>query len=234
MIWVTDLLPTTCGIDLNTFISTFTEAQLRAYRWIEDQFNNKQVRAAIVGPAGTGKSYLLKGLIELAKSSGLVVTKVAPSGVAAHLIGGTTLHNFFSLDIECNSTLENGTVQVTKLRKTDVIVIDEFSMLDYYLFRTAEGLCRKFANRLPWGGRHVIMLGDPAQLPAVGRSDLFGTQLWRTFSVSVLREIKRSQDPILTSVLSKIRMGVCDKEVIDVLRDLVQPRDVDNIQLEQL
>ena len=230
-----DLLPTTCGIDLNTFISTFTESQLRAYRWIEDQFNNnKQVRAAIVGPAGTGKSYLLKGLIELAKSSGLVVTKVAPSGVAAHLIGGTTLHNFFSLDIECNSTLENGTVQVTKLRKTDVIVIDEFSMLDYYLFRTAEGLCRKFANRLPWGGRHVIMLGDPAQLPAVGRSDLFGTQLWRTFSVSVLREIKRSQDPILTSVLSKIRMGVCDKEVIDVLRDLVQPRDVDNIQLEQL
>ena len=81
------------------------------------------------------------------------------------------LHNFFFLDIECNSTLENGTVQVTKLRKTDVIVIDEFSMLDYYLFHTAEGLCRKFAkhrvSRLPWGGRHVIMLGDPAQLPAV-------------------------------------------------------------------
>ena len=84
-----------------------------------------------MGPAGTGKSYLLKGLIELAKSKGLVVTKVAPSGVAAHLIGGTTLHNFFSLDIECNSNLENGTVQVTKLRKTDVIVTDEFSMLDY-------------------------------------------------------------------------------------------------------
>lgn len=63
-----------------------------------------------MGPAGAGKSYLLKGLIELAKSKGLVVTKVAPSGVAAHLIGGTTLHNLFSLDIECNSTLENGTV----------------------------------------------------------------------------------------------------------------------------
>ena len=75
------------------------------------------------------------------------------------------------------------------------------------LFRTAEGLCRKFAkhgaSRLPWGGRHVIMLGDPAQLPAVGRSDLFGTHLWRTFSVLVLREIKRSQDPVLTSVLTK-------------------------------
>ena len=120
--------------------------------------------------------------------------------------------------------LENGTVEVTKLRKTDVIVIDEFSMLDYYLFRTAEGLCRKFAkhgaSRLPWDGRHVIMLRDPAQLPAVGRSDLFGTHLWRTFSVLVLREIKRSQDPVLASVLTKVRMGVCDQEVTNVLRSM--------------
>ena len=52
--------------------------------------------AAIVGPAGTGKSYLLTGLIGLAKSKGLVVSKLAPSGVAAHLIGGTTVHNFLT------------------------------------------------------------------------------------------------------------------------------------------
>ena len=223
-----DLRPTSSSVDLSTFVDTFTKSQLRAYRWIEG--NNKQVCAAIVGPAGTGKSYLVKGLIELAKSKGLVVTKVAPSGVAAHLIGGTTLHNLFSLDIECKSSLENGTVQVTKLRKTDVIVIDEFSMLDYFLFRIAEGLCRKFAkhkvSRFPWGGRHVIMLGDPAQSPAVGRSDLFGTQLWRTFSVLVLGEIKWSQDPVLSSVLTKVRIGVCDKEVTDVLRGLVQPQNI--------
>ena len=79
---------------MNGMIQTFTESQLRAYRWIEKELN-RQVFAAIVGPAGTGKSYLLNGLIELAKSKGLVVTKLAPSGVAAHLIGGTTVHNFF-------------------------------------------------------------------------------------------------------------------------------------------
>ena len=76
-------------------------------------------------------------------------------------------------------------------------------------------------------------IGDPAQLPAVGRSDLFGTHLWRTFSVLVLREIKRSQDPVLTSVLTKVRMGVCDQEVTDVLRSILQPRDMDNIQLDR-
>ena len=61
------------------------------------------------------------------------------------------------------------------------VMIDDLSMLDYYFFHTAEGLCRQFAKySVHWGGSHVIMFGDPAQLPAVGRSDLFGTQLWRT------------------------------------------------------
>ena len=56
--------------DLSSIISTFTDSQARAYKWVENQLvAGKQVRAAIVGPAGTGKSYLLHGLIELLKSS---------------------------------------------------------------------------------------------------------------------------------------------------------------------
>ena len=96
-----NLIHFTTNLDLNNMVETFTHAvSTRAYKWIENEFNeNKQVFAAIIGPAGTGKSYLLTGLIELAKSKGLVVSKLAPSGVAAHLIGGTTIHNFFSLDV---------------------------------------------------------------------------------------------------------------------------------------
>ena len=75
----------------------------------------------------------------------MVTTKLAPSGVAAHLIGGTVIHTSLPY-IDYNFSLENGTVQVTKLRKTNVLVIDEFSMLDSFLFCTAEGLCRKYAK----------------------------------------------------------------------------------------
>ena len=60
-----------------------------------------------------------------------------------------------------------------------MIVIDEFSMLDFYLLRTIKGLCCKFAkhgsSRHPWDGQHVVLLGDPAQLPAVSGVHIFGT-----------------------------------------------------------
>lgn len=224
--------------DLNALLPTFTESQTKAYKWIANKFVcNEQVFAAIIGPAGTGKSYLLKGLIGLAKTHNLVVTKLAPSGVAAHLIGGTTIHNFFSLDIDCNSSLQNGTIPTTTLRKTDILVIDEFSMLDFFLFRTAEGLCRKFSKHqyssLPWGGRHVILLGDPAQLPSVSRQDVFGTRLWRSFHILLLREIKRSIDPTLTNILTQIRMGICNDDVKTTLATLVQSPDCNKLDLDK-
>ena len=103
-----------------------------------------------------------------------------------------------------------------------MIVIDEFLMLDFYLFRTIEGLCRKFAkhgsSRHPWGGRHIILLGDPAQLPAVSGIDIFGTYLWHKFRVLLLREIKRATDLALSSVLSKIHEGICDNHVSQVCK----------------
>ena len=77
------------------------------------------------------------------------------------------------------------------------------------------------------------MLGDPAQLPVVGQRDIFGTTLWTKFSVLLLREVKCVTDPVLCSILSKIRMGVCDEEVTRVLESRLQPRDISGIELER-
>ena len=116
------------------------------------------------------------------------------------------------------------------LCKTNVLVVDEFSMLDATLFRTVEGLCRRYARKGSskhlLGGRHVILLGDPAQLPAVSNRDIFGTDLWRTFDVLLLREVKRAKDPQLQSLLEKVRIGVHNKEVERILRSSCKSEDI--------
>jgi len=80
-------------VSLEELLETFTPSQLRAFRWVEAKLEgDQQVFVTVVGPASTGKSYLLKGLIELAKSKQLVVSKLSSNGGAATLIKGTTVH----------------------------------------------------------------------------------------------------------------------------------------------
>ena len=85
----------------------------------------------------------------------------------------------------------------------------------------------------PWGRGEVTCysLGDPAKLPAVSRRDIFGTHLWQKFAIIVLREVKRATDPQLTNILSKIRLGICDKEVLHVLQTCLQSHNVATVEL---
>ena len=98
-----------------------------------------------------------------------------------------------------------------------------------------EGLCCKFAkshsSNCPWGGRHVLLLGDPAQLPAVSRMDIFGTTLWRQFSVLLLCEVKHAEDPVIASTLAKVRMRTCDEEMNSTLLSRVSKEDWDTLDL---
>ena len=61
-----NLVTTRINESLDYMISTFTPYQKRAFEWVQCQLDlNKPLQVAVVGPAGTGKSYLLKGLIQL-------------------------------------------------------------------------------------------------------------------------------------------------------------------------
>ena len=52
-----NLVPRMAPVSLDALVQTFTESQLRAFRWVESKLDaGQQVNAAIVGPAGTGKS----------------------------------------------------------------------------------------------------------------------------------------------------------------------------------
>ena len=125
-------------IPLEEYISKFIPSQQREFDWLTKAIEQDdcQVLVALVGAAGCGKSFVMGAMVEYMRQCKLVVTKLAPSGVAASLIKGTTIHTFYG-----KTSLENGTVDATFIKKTNVIIIDEFSMLDCTIFTTIEHLC---------------------------------------------------------------------------------------------
>ena len=133
------------------------------------------------------------------------------------------------------SSLENGTVDAALIKKTDVIIIDEFAMIDARIFTIIEQLCRKYTTKdgryKAWGGRHIILSGDPAQLPPVSNTDIFNTKHWFNFKILQLKEIVRAKDPNLSSVLMKIREGVCDEQVDLVLKSRVVKANITSVDL---
>lgn len=81
----------------------------------------------ITGSAGTGKSTLLNALIEYYEKQKIGVEKAAPTGIAAINIGGATLHSLFKLPL--NVAVSKATKYPDFLDETDVLIIDEISML---------------------------------------------------------------------------------------------------------
>ena len=90
---------------------------MRVTNIVHIEVQQTQALAAIIGAADCGKSYVMDAIVTYLKTCDLVVTKFAPSGVAASLIKGTTIHNFFKLDITGKSSLENGTIDAQILKK---------------------------------------------------------------------------------------------------------------------
>lgn len=122
------------------------------------------------------------------------VTKLGTTGVAAVVVGGTTVHIFFRMDVNCKCYLEKGTLDHKIVRDTEVLLIDEFSMLEFNVFHPMDKITREASipknRRFPFAGKHVILIGDPAQLPAIDK-DIYDSWLWQNFDILMLKEVKR-------------------------------------------
>ena len=94
--------------------------------------NEKQLLTFLSGEGGTGKSTLIRLLVQAWRARGLRVRITASTGKAARLIGGLTVHSAFRLHQDgffLNSTLERGSAHFKWLATADIIIIDEISML---------------------------------------------------------------------------------------------------------
>src|SRR5690554_4737065 len=112
------------------------------------------------GCAGTGKSFLLNHLISLLPPETTFVT--SSTGMAAVLIGGTTVHSFAGVGL-ANDPLEVLISKVSRNRKVatrwrncKVLIVDEVSMISAGLFDMLNHIARAVRrNEAPFGGIQV-------------------------------------------------------------------------------
>jgi ATP-dependent DNA helicase PIF1 len=180
----------------------------------------------LTGAAGSGKTYVLNQYIKLLKQSGIGVAITASTGIAATHINGMTIHSWSGIGIrdvlskaDIKALLEKSYLK-KHFATTDVLIIDEVSMLPPSLLDLVNEVCKAFKkNEKPFGGMQVILSGDLFQLPPINKNKtstkyFTESQAWDEMQAYVchLSEQHRHQDDQLSNVLDAIRSNtVCDK-----------------------
>lgn len=198
---------------------------------------NTRKNVFFTGAAGTGKSVLLRCMIELLreKHGRKQVFITAPTGIAACNVGGTTLHRWAGVglgDQPIDQLVKRVmTNKKTKDRwlKTRVLFIDEVSMVSAPLLTKLEEIARHVRKSpAPFGGIQIICTGDLFQLPPIDRNDsrfCFETEVWdRIIHRTVnLTQVFRQKDPKFANVLNEIRMGHVSEEASQLMARLSRP-----------
>ena len=144
----------------------------------------------ITGGPGTGKTTIIKCILFIFKKLNLNTRLCAPTGRASKRLAeacgeeAKTIHRLLDLNFK------NGKGYFTYSENTtldaDVIIVDEVSMCDEYVFSALLGAIKH-------GGR-LIMVGDKDQLPSVGAGNILGDIItFNKLPVSYLTYIYRQE-----------------------------------------
>lgn len=194
--------------------------------------------ALITGEAGSGKTYLLNQFVWQSRQAGKSVAVTATTGLAATHLSGSTIHRWSRMGI-IDHLSPNFYKKLTandkkRLRETDILIIDEISMLNDYQFDILNQIMKTVrGSSAPFGGLQVVMSGDFFQLPPIRKEapqvDIFssGGAGFVTTSASFaelspmicyLTGQFRQTDDELSKVLEAIRAGIVDDYEIDLLQ----------------
>ena len=126
----------------------------------------------LTGGPGTGKTTIIRALIEFFYNSDYDVVLAAPTGRAAKRMQeatgfeAKTLHRLLEAGPVSNDRdKDRFNRNEDNMLEADVYIVDEMSMVDVFLFTA-------FLKAIPVGSR-VILVGDMNQLPSVGPGNIF-------------------------------------------------------------
>jgi ATP-dependent DNA helicase PIF1 len=196
----------------------------------------------ITGPGGTGKTELIKHLVNYAIATNNSYQVCALTGCASLLLNcnARTLHSWSGIKLAkglkntiIHNVLKNKMV-VNSWKKIKILIVDEVSMLSLKIFEIIEEIaCNIRRNAKPFGGIQVIFTGDFFQLPPVGNNEdpdtekfCFQSSKWfYIFPIQnhiQLTTMFRQKDPLYANILLEIRTGSISEENKQILQKYVK------------
>lgn len=201
----------------------------------------------LTGPAGAGKTFVLNQLIRLAKADGKHVSVTATTGLAATHLGGTTIHSWAGIGVADHlpdgfaDHMGKGRREI--IEATDILIIDEISMLHDYRLDMVDEACRLVRRKdMPFGGIQVIMSGDFFQLPPINRGESRGggfvvhSNVWKELDPTIcyLEEQHRQDDEELLGILNALRDGDIRRHHAEKLLARVDEQPPEDMVLTEL
>ena len=214
------------------------------------QEETHQIVGYVGGPGGTGKSQVIKAIVEFHKRLKVENTLklCANTGTAAKHIGGSTTTTLFGFSSKSKSKLEK------HFENVHTIILDEVSMIGCrQLVKISKALTRGKCvdSSLPFGGIDIIFCGDFIQFSPVKDSPLYcgwykqntkkpggknqssmnkdiGMHLWKQIThIVLLDEQMRVQDTKYLEMLNRLREGKCTDRDIAMINSRIVGQNVD-------
>ncbi|MCQ2280027.1 MAG: DEAD/DEAH box helicase [Bacteroidales bacterium] len=230
----------------NIQIDRENKQQLLAYELIA----NTNSSFFLTGRAGTGKTTFLRKVQKMVNKQFITL---APTGVAAILAGGDTIHSFFGLPMEVCSPGTCGKLndeRILTLIHADTIIIDEVSMVRCDIVDAIDCTLRKaLRTPQPFGGKQIIFVGDMFQLPPVVRQgaekdlmrDIYHTEdffFYKAKAIQQLRLVKiefqkvyrQDEDQQFLHILENVRMNkITPEDIMHLNQRVIQPSSEDGM-----